>query len=735
MLEASLERNEFESAARFSPDVRSLLLNNHVDAVVVTDQAGALLMCNTPARRLFGAKRDMLALLGSDASAQSDWRVEDANGAPLPPHCWPLLQARQGTLPADSQFWFHRLTAGTAFAASVNTTTYRDSSDDRRLTVIFVRDLTSQKQAERQVERNLRDLAFLMEISRELIAARDQEALLRRSAEAIGRLLQPGLAAAQYRITDHGFQFAAYGSEAAKARFQGPLGIPLRRLYSGLQFHPSLRLSEESLQTHPAWCGVEGGQPPLRGLVAARLENDQGKADGWLVAIAREDGAPFSQRDESVLGQLASLTSLALRQLEAQDSLQVQRDKLEELTGDLRTLNQTLEQKVQERTRLAEQRSRQLLALTVQLAEAEERERDRLAGLLHDDLQQVLAGASILLQSLPPTLAHYPKEREPCERLLRRIGELLRESLSKARHLSYELSPPVLHQGGLVPALEWLAKSMREQHGLELVIRSKGWQQKEGKAWRSLLFRSLQELLFNVVKHAGTRSATIELGSTGGLAEVTVCDRGQGFDPAILRDAGEAGAGFGLLTIQERIQAMGGSFELESSPGSGTRIRLILPVREDPQEAVKPAAAEAQAEAAESSIPLAGACYRVLFADDHKVIRQGLVAMLQGQPDIQVVGQAANGLEAVEMARSLRPDVVVMDVSMPVMDGVEATRRIKAEQPTVRVIGLSMLEEGEIAERMQKAGAEAFVNKAQSAATLLRAIYRISGPGCPPAGA
>jgi len=126
---------------------------------------------------------------------------------------------------------------------------------------------------------------------------------------------------------------------------------------------------------------------------------------------------------------------------------------------------------------------------------------------------------------------------------------------------------------------------------------------------------------------------------------------------------------------------------------------------------------------------------RVLFADDHKVIRQGLVAMLQGQPDIEVVGQAADGLEAVEMSRSLRPDVVVMDVSMPKMDGVEATRRIKVEQPGVRVIGLSMLEEGEIAERMRQAGAEAFVNKAESAATLLRAIYRISDPGIPPAGA
>jgi signal transduction histidine kinase/ActR/RegA family two-component response regulator len=571
-----------------------------------------------------------------------------------------------------------------------------------------------------------------MEVSRELIAARDREELLRKATEAIRGLLAAELTAAQYRVAECGFQFTAYGSEADRARFEGSPQVPLRRIYSELLSRPSLRLNGESLRTHPAWQEVGGGRVPWGGLLAARLENDRGKADGWLLAIAGQDGAPFSQREESVLSQLASIASLALRQLEAQEGLQRQRDQLEALTDDLKKLNQTLEQQVQERTRLAEQRSRQLRALAVQLAEAEERERDRLAGLLHDDLQQVLAGASILLQSLPPTLQNYPQASEPCEQLLRRIGELLRESLSKARNLSYELSPPVLHQGGLVPALEWLARNMREQHGLELVIHSDRWAREVGKAWRSLLFRSLQELLFNVAKHAGTRSASVELVSGEGLAEVTVCDRGQGFDTAVLRDAGEGAAGFGLLTIQERIQAMGGSFEVESSPDCGTRVKLTLPIPEAGKEAGQPAA-EAQAEAAQGARALAaGRSYRVLFADDHKVIRQGLVAMLQGQQDIQVVGEAANGLEAVELARSLRPDVVVMDVSMPEMDGVEATRRIKAEQPAVRVIGLSMLEEEEIAERMRQAGAEAFINKAESSAMLLRAIYGLSAPGSAP---
>ena len=113
----------------------------------------------------------------------------------------------------------------------------------------------------------------------------------------------------------------------------------------------------------------------------------------------------------------------------------------------------------------------------------------------------------------------------------------------------------------------------------------------------------------------------------------------------------------------------------------------------------------------------------MLFVDDHHVMRKGLIRLMNGQPVIQVVGEAANGQEAIEKVRQLRPDVVVMDVSMPVMDGIEATRRIKAEMPHVRVIGLSMHDDEKVARSMGEAGAEAFLSKTVSLAELLKAIY------------
>lgn len=113
---------------------------------------------------------------------------------------------------------------------------------------------------------------------------------------------------------------------------------------------------------------------------------------------------------------------------------------------------------------------------------------------------------------------------------------------------------------------------------------------------------------------------------------------------------------------------------------------------------------------------------RVLLVDDFAVVRQGLAHLLQLQPDIEVVGQAVDGLEAIRMARELQPDVVVMDVTMPVLDGIEATRRIHRDMPQIHVVGLSMHNERDIAITMTAAGAAVFVTKTAPPATLISAI-------------
>jgi len=101
----------------------------------------------------------------------------------------------------------------------------------------------------------------------------------------------------------------------------------------------------------------------------------------------------------------------------------------------------------------------------------------------------------------------------------------------------------------------------------------------------------------------------------------------------------------------------------------------------------------------------------VLLADDHALMRQILRAILESYPKLSIIGEAANGMEAVEMAAALKPNGIIMDVNMPKMDGIQATKQIKAAQPAISVIGLSVIDDKHVTEAMKGAGAEAVLLK------------------------
>ena len=113
---------------------------------------------------------------------------------------------------------------------------------------------------------------------------------------------------------------------------------------------------------------------------------------------------------------------------------------------------------------------------------------------------------------------------------------------------------------------------------------------------------------------------------------------------------------------------------------------------------------------------------RILLADDHKIVREGLRALLEKQPGMEVIAEAEDGRTTVRLARELSPDVVIMDVAMPMMPGDEAARQIKATLPQARIIALSMFEEPGVARRMRNAGAEVYLPKTGPSEGLLAAI-------------
>jgi DNA-binding NarL/FixJ family response regulator len=117
---------------------------------------------------------------------------------------------------------------------------------------------------------------------------------------------------------------------------------------------------------------------------------------------------------------------------------------------------------------------------------------------------------------------------------------------------------------------------------------------------------------------------------------------------------------------------------------------------------------------------------RILLADDHAVVRQGFKMILAAQPDMEIVGEAGNGREALELAGQYQPDVIVMDVAMPELNGIEATRRLADLSPRTRVLALSMHKDSVYVREILRAGARGYLLKDSIASDLLAAVRAVS---------
>jgi len=220
---------------------------------------------------------------------------------------------------------------------------------------------------------------------------------------------------------------------------------------------------------------------------------------------------------------------------------------------------------------LAEYQDR-LRSLAAQLSMTEERERRDLAVGLHDRIGQSLAVLKLKLENLRGVA------REDADnRLLDQLGDLVAQVMQETRALSFEISPPILHELGLASALEWLADHVRGHLGLPVEVRcDQPFLPVDGDV-RTLVFRSVTELLNNAVKHARARHAEVEAAIEDGWLRVTVRDDGEGFDPTRAAKASTSG-GFGLFSVRERLAYVGGSLQIDSAPGCGTRVAIRVPL-------------------------------------------------------------------------------------------------------------------------------------------------------------
>jgi PAS domain S-box-containing protein len=444
------------------------------------------------------------------------------------------------------------------------------------------------------------------------------------------------------------------------------------------------------------------------------------KTDGteaWIYELGRAERGPD--------GQVVRMQGISLDITErrrAEDVLQARRDEDRD-----RALHKEAEEALRRSHAELEQRTLQLTRLASQLTLAEQNARRQLAKTLHDGLQQLLFSAGI-------TLDEAMKRSSPGdqEKVLGKARAAITEAMDAARTLSVNLFPPVLHLGGLPAALVWLGRRTQEQYKVVVNVTADPEANPDASDVRILLFEAVRELLFNAVKHAAVDRIDVKLAlEPGDIIQIQVSDEGVGFDPsATLRDKDQSQTGLGLFSIQERLALLGGHLHIHSAPGKGSRFTLTLPRNNLP--GLTADSAELQRRdtgwrerLVHDSASRTAKSLRILIADDHAVARAGLRELLGKRVGLQVVGEAASGLEASFQATALRPDVIVMDVSLPGLNGIDATREIHCILPHVRIVGLSTHDDENTERLMREAGAEAYFTKTEGTDRLLNYLLSL----------
>jgi signal transduction histidine kinase len=146
--------------------------------------------------------------------------------------------------------------------------------------------------------------------------------------------------------------------------------------------------------------------------------------------------------------------------------------------------------------------------------------------------------------------------------------------------LTFDLSNPILYELGFEAAVsEWLLEHVREKYGIETRFEDDGKPIPLDNDVRAILFRNVRELLINIIKHAKAKMVKVEVHRIDDSIEVTVEDNGVGYDPADLRPASAKTQKFGLFSIRENIQQLGGCFEIVSKPGAGCKARITAPLK------------------------------------------------------------------------------------------------------------------------------------------------------------
>jgi PAS domain S-box-containing protein len=299
-----------------------------------------------------------------------------------------------------------------------------------------------------------------------------------------------------------------------------------------------------------------------------------------LIHVADPRQNKFSLEMVEMLERAAIQLGTAIERVRAEQALlDSHRDlerKVADRTAELVRANEQLQREIGDRRRTEQDLLRhqgRLRSLTSELLLTEERERRRIATELHDRIGQTLAVSRIKLGAL--------RESAGPGGLARKVDEIrgfIEQTIQDTSTLTFELSPPALYELGLEAALEGLVEQIQELHGLEIEFRDDGRTKPLDGSCRVVAYMAARELLFNIVKHAGAVKAQVAICRDNDTLRIDIQDDGAGFEPSERSYQGMGNGGFGLFSIRERLRLLSGRLEVESAPGRGTRIRMVLPL-------------------------------------------------------------------------------------------------------------------------------------------------------------
>lgn len=364
-----------------------------------------------------------------------------------------------------------------------------------------------------------------------------------------------------------------------------------------------------------------------------------------------------------------------------------------------------------------------LRQLSTRLLELQDEERRRIARDLHDVTGQKLALQCIALSRMTRLLA--PSANEEARESISQCLELTNQISEEIRTLSYLLHPPLLDELGLPSAVKWYTQGFQKRTGIQVdVVVAHDLPRLRPDA-EVALFRVVQESLTNVHRYSGSPSAYVRVRLEEGDFKLEIGDFGKGMkaEGTRTRNGALAPLGVGIQGMRQRLRQLSGHLEIGSRMGKGTLVTATLPIDGLclAAEEEKPAAGAARTEKAREKKPSA----RILVADDHEMLRRGVRSMLESEPELEICGEATDGIEAVEKTLKLKPQLVILDVNMPALNGLAVVRQILRARPETKILIFTVHDSEQTAQESFHAGAHGFLSKGKAGRDLIAAVKSV----------